>query len=156
MMRIEMDGGRAAFAPGDEIRGVVRWELPHAPVEAALRLGWSTRGCGDVERRDIEVVSVADLPRVVAARADEGPYRGAMATEEAAPLLSSTEVRRFSLVAPAEPYSFEGRLITLAWALTLYRGRYPYAVVGALRTAEIVMPLVIAPARAPVVLGALR
>jgi len=90
---IEIEGGRRAFAPGEEVAGVVRWRLDGEPDRVALRLFWHTQGRGDA---DVDVVAeeVFDAP----GRDDRRPFR-------------------FRL--PEGPYSFSGKLISLLWGLEL-------------------------------------
>jgi hypothetical protein len=90
-IRIELDNGRTAYAPGETISGRVTWQADEAPSEVALSLYWYTLGKGTQDHAVVGTVTL-DLPR------DE-------------------ESRPFRLVAPAEPYSFSGKLISLTWAL---------------------------------------
>jgi hypothetical protein len=84
---------RRTFEPGDEISGEVRWELQEAPRSVELRLFWFTKGKGT------EDAGVMDTLRFEHAGAQEK--------------------RAFKFRLPDSPYSFSGRLITLAWALEL-------------------------------------
>jgi hypothetical protein len=84
---------RTEFRPGDEIAGAAGWQLDQPPKSAEVRLFWYTRGKGT------EDVSVVDTVRF------DNPQR--------------EEARPFRFTAPAEPYSFSGRLISLVWALEL-------------------------------------
>ena len=92
-LRIDLDGDRRWFLPGDEISGRAVWRLDDEPDEVELRLFWHTggKGTGDVE--------------IVAQRR----FEGAGASSE----------RAFSFRLPLGPYSFSGSLITLAWSLEL-------------------------------------
>ncbi len=79
--------------PGDEIAGEVSWQLDAQPKSVELRLFWFTRGKGT---EDVGVAQTIpfDAPAVV-------------------------ERRPFHITLPDSPYSFSGKLITLAWALEL-------------------------------------
>ena len=91
-LNVELDGGRDFYAPGEEVAGTARWELPEPPAEGVeVRLLWSTQGRGD---RDFEVV--------------------ARQAEEAA---GARGERRFRFQLPLGPYSFSGQLVSLLWAV---------------------------------------
>ncbi len=92
-MSVEIDGGRTGFAPGERVEGRASWELAEQPEELEVRLFWSTSGRGD---EDQDVVAVEPVP---------------------APAASGWV--RFSFELPPGPYSFSGRLISLAWAVEL-------------------------------------
>ncbi len=94
-LRIELPAG-ARYAPGEELRGLVAWDLPSTPGMVQVALGWETSGRGD---SNSEVVLVEDL--AARDRSEEQPFR---------------------LVLPEEPYSFSGQLITLTWTLELRTG----------------------------------
>lgn len=81
------------FRPGEEIAGEVSWQLDAQPKSVELRLFWFTRGKGT---EDVSVVQMIpfDAPALV-------------------------ERRPFRIALPDSPYSFSGKLITLAWALEL-------------------------------------
>ena len=83
--------GRLAFRPGETIEGTVSWRLDEAPRSVELRLFWYTEGKGD---RDLEIVTTFPF---------EAP--------------GAEDRRGFRLEAPAEPWSFSGKLISLTWAL---------------------------------------
>lgn len=90
---IEIDEGRRVFAPGDEVAGVVRWQLDGEPGSVALRLFWQTQGRGD---SDVDVVA-----------------------EESYEAPGSGDRRPFRFRLPEGPYSFSGKLISLVWGLEL-------------------------------------
>jgi hypothetical protein len=92
-MSVQIDGGRDAFAPGERVEGQASWELPEAPRALEVRLFWSTSGRGD---EDQEVVAVEEVP-------SPGPSGWV----------------RFGFDLPPGPYSFSGRLVSLAWAIEL-------------------------------------
>jgi len=94
---IEIDDGRTAFRPGEEVAGDVLWVIEGEkgepePVESAeVRLIWFTRGRGD---RDSGIVAAQEL---------------------SAP--QATDRRRFSFTVPVGPYSVSGKLVSLVWAV---------------------------------------
>jgi hypothetical protein len=90
-MRIETRDGANAFLPEETVEGTVGWHFDRPVRSVELRLLWYTEGKGN---QDVEVV--ASLPL-------------------ADPRLN--EVRPFQIRLPAGPYSFSGRLISIAWAL---------------------------------------
>jgi hypothetical protein len=93
VMHVATDGGRIAFSPGEQVEGTATWELDAPPRALELRLFWFTSGRGD---RDQAVVEVQPVP---------------------APGASGW--MRFAFRLPAQPWSFSGQLITLAWAIEL-------------------------------------
>jgi hypothetical protein len=97
---IELDDGRTAYRPGEEVSGVVLWVIDddeegfgEAPeIESAeVRLIWFTRGRGD---RDSGIVAAEELP---------GPQ--------------ATDRRPFRFRLPEGPYSVSGKLVSLVWAV---------------------------------------
>lgn len=99
-MEIELEGGRTAFRPGEEVAGRVLWLIEEeaegsdgpSPVESAeVRLVWFTRGRGD---RDSSIVAAENLLRPEAA-----------------------DRRTFRLPLPAGPYSVSGKLLSVVWAV---------------------------------------
>ncbi len=93
MIRIGLRNDRSAFEPGEEISGAVLWELKEAPETAELRLVWSTRGKGSEDAETVQTITF------------DQPQAG--------------DTRPFSLVLPEAPYSLNGRLIAIMWALEL-------------------------------------
>lgn len=89
-LRIGVDGGRTAFAPGETIDARISWHLASPPKRLELRLFWYTEGKGT---QDVEIV-------------ERHPLQGGAFGEQVV-----------SLRAPGGPYSFSGRLISLIWAL---------------------------------------
>jgi hypothetical protein len=81
------------YHPGDHVNGFVGWELDEAPRYVELRLFWYTRGRGT---RDAGIVAKQ--------RWDNPPRIDA-------PL--------FDFELPAGPFSFSGKLVSVAWALEL-------------------------------------
>jgi hypothetical protein len=83
----------AEYEPGEEIAGAAQWLLDEAPSSVEVRLLWRTSGRGD---SDLAVVGTVGFD---------------------SPLQDDT--RSFTFTAPEAPYSFDGALITLGWALEL-------------------------------------
>jgi len=92
-LSITLDGDSSWVKPGATVRGEIRWRLEEEAEALELRLFWYTRGRGT---EDVEVVSTMPIARPAPA----GRYE-------------------FAIDVPNGPYSFSGRLITLAWALEL-------------------------------------
>ncbi len=86
-------GGRTYFEPGEEIAVDARWNLDAPPKAIDLRVVWNTTGKG-----------TADLEVVDGVRFDSPPAQ---------------DSRRVTLTLPREPYSFQGKLVSLTWALEL-------------------------------------
>lgn len=84
-------GGGTSYRPGDALSGSVTWRLAAAPESVEVRLFWYTSGKGT---QDVGVVAVSPL---------------------AAP--GAEDSRSFVFRLPEGPYSFSGRLISLAWAV---------------------------------------
>jgi len=77
------------YRPGETIECEVRWDFEEQPEAIIVRLVWHTRGLGS------EDVGIGATHR------QEEPSRRGEA--------------RVSLIAPAFPYSFYGKLISLEW-----------------------------------------
>jgi hypothetical protein len=92
-LALRTEQGQIAFRPGATIVGAAGWSLPAPPRSAEVRLFWYTSGKGT---RDVTVV--ASVPFAQAA---------------------SQEVQPFQLSLPAEPWSVDGRLVSVSWALEL-------------------------------------
>jgi hypothetical protein len=93
-LQIITDDGATWFKPGGSVAGELRWRLAGDDTEALeLRLFWHTSGKGT---NDVGVVACQRI---------EGPGRSGS--------------RCFAFNLPEGPYSFTGKLITLAWALEL-------------------------------------
>ena len=90
-LHIEILDNQTQFTPGSPIEGVLSWEFDNPPRSVELRLLWYTSGKGD---RDSGIVY-------------RETYENPMASD----------VQSFSFESPAGPYSFSGKLITLAWAI---------------------------------------
>jgi len=92
-LKIVLHEDKAAFAPGETIRGVVEWNLDANPRRLDLSLFWYTDGRGT---RDVGMVHTL--------RIDEPDARGS---------------KDFSFALPDGPFSFSGKLISLIWAIEL-------------------------------------
>ena len=90
-IRIGTKEERIAFQPGEMIDGAIGWDLQETLQSIEVRLSWQTRGKGT---EDSEVVD-----RV---RFDAPSLQGA---------------QPFQFIAPAQPYSFSGKLISVVWFL---------------------------------------
>lgn len=92
MITISLDQPSAQYRPGETISGSVSWPQLTEEIDGLeIRLLWYTEGKGS---QDIEVVAVekSEAPR-------------------------SAGSIRFQFVAPTRPFSFSGKLISLAWTL---------------------------------------
>ena len=91
MNRLSIDiGGRTSFEPGEEIAVSVQWSLDRPPDAVELRVVWNTTGA---EQRDLQVVETVRI---------ESP--------------PAEETRQLTVRLPREPYSFQGKRISLVWA----------------------------------------
>lgn len=93
MISLNLTEGKTAFAPGENLTGIVRWSGEQCPAWLELRLFWYTEGKG-----------TQDL--------------GVATTERFSELAVSGE-RSFRLPAPAHPPSCSGQLVSIRWALEL-------------------------------------
>lgn len=93
MLTIQTRNGGTWFKPGETIEGTVSWQLGEDADAVEVRLFWYTAGKGS---RDVEVVETRHM---------------------AQPGISGS--RSIELEVPRGPYSFSGKLITLAWAIEL-------------------------------------
>ena len=93
-IEIKITNGQDAFYPGDDIAGIVRWNLSKNPKIITINLTWRTEGKGS---QDVEVIDSLDFP---------------------VSKLSGEE--SFSFTLPIAPYSYSGRLISICWALETF------------------------------------
>lgn len=93
ILSIQLRNNKTAFLPGDEATGTVSWHLDQSPKALELRLFWYTKGRG-----------ISDTGIVESLRF-ESPERDGH--------------REFRFGLPEGPYSFNGTLISLLWALEL-------------------------------------
>jgi len=90
-LEIQLDSNKMAFVPGEEIRGIAKWQLDYEPGSMELSLFWHTEG------RGIQDTGIAET--IVFENA------GAFGQKD------------FKFIAPAGPYSFSGKLVSIIWAL---------------------------------------
>ena len=88
-----IDLPRTHYRPGETLAGEILWSLENAPESLCLTLGWWTEGRGT---KDAKIESELEWSSQ------------ALAGKEA-----------FEFTIPASPYSFDGHLISLQWALEL-------------------------------------
>lgn len=81
---------RRDLRPHDTVKGRVAWDLEKKPRDLELRLCWFTRGRGTEESRTVEVLPLGD---------------------------TSDGERPFHFRLPAEPWSVNGTLVQIVWAL---------------------------------------
>jgi hypothetical protein len=93
VLRLSTEGSEGWFKPGDTIAGQATWHLDTDAEAIDLRLFWFTDVDGS---RQVEVVE--------SRRIDRPEPNGE---------------RSFRFRIPESPYSFSGRLFTLAWAVEL-------------------------------------
>ncbi len=93
MIRLGLRDNKTAFLPGEEIEGAVLWEFDEAPKSVELHLVWGTRGKGTADGSIVETVTF------------ENPKPG--------------DTRTFKMRLPEGPYSLDGKLIAITWALEL-------------------------------------
>jgi hypothetical protein len=94
MNRLSIDiGGRTRFEPGEEITVSAKWRLGRPPDAVELRIVWNTTGA---EQCDLQVVETIRIESSMA-----------------------EETRQLTVRLPREPYSFQGKKISLVWALEL-------------------------------------
>jgi hypothetical protein len=98
---------RRDLRPHDTVSGRVTWALESEPRELELRLCWFTRGRGTEEARTVEALPLGDTTR---------------------------GEKAFSFRLPAEPWSVNGTLVRIAWALEVVAKKS-----GALAMEEIVV-----------------
>jgi hypothetical protein len=93
-MRLGLRDNRSTFQPGEMLDGAVLWEGTEKPTLAEVRLLWFTRGKGTEDGDVVETVKF------------DNPQPG--------------DTRQFTIRLPAAPYSFNGKLIALTWAVELF------------------------------------
>lgn len=88
-----IDLPKTNYRPGELLRGELLWALDEPPEKIELSLGWWTEGRGDKD---------ANIEHMLEWRSME-----------------SAGKESFEMKLPESPYSFEGHLISLKWALEL-------------------------------------
>lgn len=96
MISITLDEQRSAFEPGDPVPATIEWSLDEEPAAIEVRLVWNTSG------RAAEHVQVAETDRI------QGPGKSGR--------------RKVEVRAPEGPYSFDGQLVSLTWAIEAVAG----------------------------------
>lgn len=92
MIRLTLD--KKGYMPGDKLTGTMEWSNDGTvPKTVGVRLGWHTRGKGDMDSDVVE-----EIPFTPAASGNQ----------------------RFSCTLPEGPYSFYGTLISLIWEVEGY------------------------------------
>jgi hypothetical protein len=92
-LRIETTDNKAAFLPGNDISGIVVWQLDRPAEVVEVRLFWYTEGKGT---QDVGIAKIV--------RFDNPGQEGG---------------RPFNVKAPNGPYSLSGKLISIIWALEI-------------------------------------
>jgi hypothetical protein len=90
---IRIEDNKTNFRPGEEIRGSVLWSFDNTTSPLELSLFWRTEGKGTQDVGIAETISIETT--------------GASGQKD------------FKFTAPAGPYSFSGKLISIIWALEL-------------------------------------
>ncbi|MFP4070404.1 MAG: hypothetical protein ACLFVC_09525 [Opitutales bacterium] len=116
-----IDLPRTTYRPGATLSGEILWALKQSPESLHLSLGWWTEGRGT---KDAKI----EVEREWSTREPAG-----------------REAFEFQL--PETPYSFDGQLISLKWALELRSGKGGH---------ECLMDLVLSPGGAPIELPLLE
>ena len=91
MLHLQIANDRTNFSPGDEIAGSARWQCAEAPERIEIHLCWTTRGKGTPDSGIATTVAVES------------------------PVAQGEHAFRF--IAPGEPHSFSGKLISLVWMI---------------------------------------
>jgi len=92
-LNLQLTQDPSTLVPGQVIDGNVGWNMDEPPKRAMLRLFWYTEGRGT---QDVGIIDELELPSQRATC--QGTFR-------------------FTI--PDVPYSFQGRLVTLKWAIEL-------------------------------------
>lgn len=96
MISISLEQQGSGFVPGDPVSAAIEWSLDEEPQSLDVRLVWNTSG------RAKEHVCVAATTTI------DAPGRSGR--------------RRVQFRAPEGPYSFDGRLVSLTWAIEAVAG----------------------------------
>ncbi len=97
-LTVELNGNQTQFVPGEPIDGLAGWDFgTDAPKWVEVRLYWHTLGKGD------EDIVIADSMKFETPRA--------------------VDAQVFHFVAPVGPFSYEGRLIEIAWGIEVVAHR---------------------------------
>ncbi|MDY0169754.1 MAG: hypothetical protein RBS80_24635 [Thermoguttaceae bacterium] len=90
-LTLELLDNRTAYYPGEAMDGIVAWDVPGHVRSIEVHLCWHTEGRGTEDAAVVETV-VFDNPQPV-------------------------DAQPFHLTAPIGPYSYDGRLIAVRWAV---------------------------------------
>ena len=90
-LQIKFSTDAREFLPGDQLAGELYWNLAERVERIELRLFWVTSGKGVPETGVVEALRFEQL--------------------------AAQDTRPFSFQLPPFPFSFEGRLMRLTWAL---------------------------------------
>jgi hypothetical protein len=118
-LSISLHGDEWHFAPGDEVRGECSWHFEKVAEAVEVRLFWHTEGKGTTD------VGIAE-----AVRFEPAGFRGQ---------------REFAFRLPEGPYSFSGKLISLAWGVE--------AVAEGTRAEPYAVEIVLSPTRREIILN---
>ena len=86
-----------SVSPGETISGRAGWQLEKEPKSVSIRLFWRTLGKGT---EDVELVNEVVLERP-----------------------GAQNLHDFCFELPVEPYSFDGRLVSVKWAVEAVAGK---------------------------------
>ena len=92
-LKLELLDNRTAYCPGESIDGIAAWDVPSHVRRIEVHLCWHTEGRGTEDASVVETIKF-DNP-------------------------SPVDAQPFQLTAPIGPYSYDGRLITVRWAVEL-------------------------------------
>ncbi|MEM9914309.1 MAG: hypothetical protein AAF911_05055 [Planctomycetota bacterium] len=97
-LTVELNANQTQFTPGQPIDGLAGWDFgTDSPKWVEVRLYWHTLGKGD------EDIVIADSVKFETPRA--------------------VDVQVFGFTAPRGPFSYEGRLIEIAWGIEVVAHR---------------------------------
>lgn len=97
-LTVEINNNQTKFVPGESIDGIAGWDFGgDAPKWVEVRLYWHTLGKGD------EDIVIADSMKFETPRA--------------------VDAQVFGFTAPSGPFSYEGRLIEIAWGIEVVAHR---------------------------------
>jgi hypothetical protein len=90
-VQIKFSTDAREFLPGEQLKGELHWNFPERVERIDLRLFWATSGKGVPETGVVEALRFEQL--------------------------AAQDARPFSFQLPPFPFSYEGRLMRLTWAL---------------------------------------
>ena len=92
-LKLELLDDRTAYRPGETIDGIASWELPKPPQRIEVCLCWHTEGRATEDAALVKTVGFDDPAPV--------------------------DAQPFQFTVPIGPYSYDGRLIAIRWAVEL-------------------------------------